>query len=92
MNQRCNLCVTQLRLAVATICHAYLLVIRVAELRISCLARFLPLPAPPHEPPTKTALPRRRAKNLMPKPTLATQPSLEARSGEEFALLGSALP
>ena len=51
MHQRHNLCVIQLRLAVAAICHAYLLVIRVAELGISCLARFLPLPAPPHELP-----------------------------------------
>jgi hypothetical protein len=41
----------------------------------------------------KTAMPRRRVKKPMLKPTPAAQPSLEARNGEEeFALLVNALP
>lgn len=37
-------------------------------------------------------MPRRMTKKPMPKPTPAAQPSLEARDGEEFALLVNALP
>ena len=40
----------------------------------------------------KTAMPRRTTKKPMSKPTPAAQPSLEARNGEEFALLVNALP